>query len=298
MDNELLLFDRIEIIKTTIAKYGEDNFYLSFSGGKDSTVLHYLLDMAIPNNNIPRVFINTGIEYNAIVNFVKGLAANDKRFIILQPTQAIKPMLEKYGYPFKSKQHSHNVMVYQHSGIGLSVKRYLGIIESNTQFRCPKSLLYQFTPDFKIKLSDNCCRKMKKEPIKRWEKENNKHVAITGMRNSEGGERASIKGCILTDKQGNLKRFHPLIKVNDEWEEWFIKEHHIQLCELYLPPFNFKRTGCKGCPFSLDLQEQLETMDRYLPNEKKHCEIIWKPVYDEYRRINYRLKKAEQIKLF
>ena len=298
MDNELLLFDRLEIIKTTIAKYGEDNFYLSFSGGKDSTILHYLLDMALPNNNIPRVFINTGIEYNAIVSFVKGLASNDNRFIILQPTQAVKPMLEKYGYPFKSKQHSHNVMVYQHSGIGLSVKRYLGIIESSTKFRCPKSLLYQFTPDFKIKLSDNCCRKMKKEPIKRWEKENNKHVSITGMRNSEGGKRASIKGCILTDKQGNLKRFHPLIKVNDEWEEWFIKEHNIQLCGLYLPPFNFKRTGCKGCPFSLDLQEQLETMDHYLPNEKKHCEIIWKPVYDEYRRINYRLKKAEQIKLF
>lgn len=298
MDNELLLFDRTNVIKDTINKYGEDNFYLSFSGGKDSTVLHYLLDMAIPNNNIPRVFINTGIEYNAIVNFVKGLAANDKRFIILQPTQAIKPMLEKYGYPFKSKQHSHNVMVYQHSGIGLSVKRYLGIIESNTKFRCPKSLLYQFTPDFKIKLSDNCCRKMKKEPIKRWEKENNKHVAITGMRNSEGGERASIKGCILTDKQGNLKRFHPLIKVNDEWEEWFIKEHNIQLCELYLPPFNFKRTGCKGCPFSLDLQEQLETMETYIPNERKICELIWKPVYDEYRRIGYRLKDHVQMKLF
>ena len=76
MDNELLLFDRIEIIKTTIAKYGEENFYLSFSGGKDSTILHYLLDMALPNNQIPRVFINTGIEYQAIVDFVKGLATN------------------------------------------------------------------------------------------------------------------------------------------------------------------------------------------------------------------------------
>lgn len=87
-----------------------------------------------------------------------------------------------------------------------------------------------------------------------------------------GGKRASIKGCILTDKQGNLKRFHPLIKVDNEWEEWFIKEHNIQLCELYYPPFNFKRTGCRGCPFSLDLQEQLETMDHYLPNEKKQRE--------------------------
>ena len=298
MDNELLLFDRINVIKDTITKYGEENFYLSFSGGKDSTILHYLLDVALPNNQIPRVFINTGIEYQMIVDFVKSLAAKDDRFIILQPTQAIKPMLEKYGYPFKSKQHSHNVMVYQNSGIGLSVKRYLGIIESNTKFRCPKSLLYHFTQDFKIKLSDNCCRKLKKEPIAKWEKTTNRHIAMTGMRNSEGGERASIKGCILTDKQGNVKRFHPLIKVNDEWEDWLVDAKQIKLCSLYNPPFNFKRTGCKGCPVSLDLQEQLEIMELYLPNERKQCEIIWKPIYDEYRRIGYRLKKCDQIKLF
>lgn len=298
MDNELLLFDRLNVIKDTINKYGEENFYLSFSGGKDSTVLHYLLDMALPNNNIPRVFINTGIEYQAIVDFVKTLAKNDPRIIILQPTQAIKPMLEKYGYPFKSKQHSHNVMVYQHSGVGLSVKRYLGIIESNTKFRCPKSLLYQFTPEFKIKLSDNCCRKMKKEPIKKWEKENKRYIAITGMRNSEGGERASIKGCILTDKQGKVKRFHPLIKVDEQWENWFVSTKQIELCKLYRPPFNFNRTGCKGCPFALDLQEQLEIMDIYLPNERKQCEIIWQPIYKEYRRINYRLDKIEKVRLF
>lgn len=73
-DNELLLFDRVNVIKDTINKYGENNFYLSFSGGKDSTILHYLIDMALPNNKIPRVFINTGIEYTAIVEFVKELA--------------------------------------------------------------------------------------------------------------------------------------------------------------------------------------------------------------------------------
>ena len=300
MDNELLLFDRVNVIKDTITKYGEENFYLSFSGGKDSTIVHYLLDQALPGNKIPRVFINTGIEYQMIVDFVKGLAAKDDRFIILQPTQAIKPMLEKYGYPFKSKQHAHNVMVYQHSGIGQSVKRYLGIIESNTKFRCPKCLEYQFTSDFTLKLSDNCCRKLKKEPIHKWEKASNRHIAITGMRNSEGGKRASIKGCILTDKQGNVKRFHPLIKVTDTWENWLIEREResIALCPLYCQPYNFKRTGCKGCPFSLDLQDQLETMELYLPNERKQCEMIWKPVYEEYRRIGYRLKNIDQIKLF
>ena len=113
-----------------------------------------------------------------------------------------------------------------------------------------------------------------------------------------GGQRASIKGCIITDKQGNIKKFHPLLVVNDEWEEWFIKKYNINLCKLYYDPFNFKRTGCKGCPFSLDLQEQLDAMEQYLPNEKDQCDIIWKPIYDEYKRIGYRLKSYKQIKLF
>lgn len=63
-ENDFILFDRIEVIKKTIEKYGEENFYISFSGGKDSTVLHHLIDEAIPGNKIPRVFMNTGIEYN------------------------------------------------------------------------------------------------------------------------------------------------------------------------------------------------------------------------------------------
>ena len=117
------------------------------------------------------------------------------------------------------------------------------------------------------------------------------------MRNSEGGERASIKNCVLTDKDGNIKRFHPLIKVDDQWEEWFIQKFNIKLCDLYLPPFNFKRTGCKGCPFSLDLQEQLEIMDKYLPNESVQCEVIWKPIYQEYRKLGYRLKKYKGVRL-
>ena len=299
MDNELLLFDRLQVIKATNEKYDlEHNAYLSFSGGKDSTIVHYLLDQALPNNRIPRVFIDTGIEYQMIRDFVLKLAKNDDRFVILKPTQPIKPMLEKYGYPFKSKQHSHNVALYQHSGIGLSVKRYLGIIESNTKFRCPKSLEYQFTPEFKIKLSDQCCNNLKKKPIHKWERENNRRVAITGMRQSEGGQRASIKGCILTDSKGKLTKFHPLLVVSDEWEEWLIERESLSLAPLYCQPYNFKRTDCKGCPFSLDLQEQLEIMEQYMPNERKQCEWIWKPVYDEYRRINYRLKKVEKVRLF
>ena len=149
----------------------------------------------------------------------------------------------------------------------------------------------------KLKISDKCCLELKKKPIHLWEKQVGRKVAITGMRKEEGGTRQLISGCVLTDNKGNLKKFHPLLVVDDEWEEWLIKDKNFDICDIYKQPYNFKRTGCKGCTFSLDLQEQLEIMEKYLPNERKQCEWIWKPVYDEYRKLNYRLKKIERIRL-
>lgn len=102
----------------------------------------------------------------------------------------------------------------------------------------------------------------------------------------------------MFDSKNNLKKFKPLNPVSNDFMEWYIESRNIKQCRLYYEPFNFRRTGCKGCPFTIDLQDQLEVMARYLPAERKQCEILWKPVYDEYRRIGYRLKKNEQIKLF
>lgn len=68
-----------------------------------------------------------------------------------------------------------------------------------------------------------------------------------------------------------------------------MKKEKIELCRLYYPPYNFKRTGCKGCPFAMELDDELYSLALYLPNEKKHCEIIWEKVYNEYRRLGYRL---------
>ena len=138
-DFELILFDRIEIIKSANKKYDlEKNAYISFSGGKDSTILHYLVDMALPDNKIPRVFINTGIEYKYIVEFVNELASKDDRFVILKPTQAIKPMLEKVGYPFKSKEHSNYLSVYQHCGLeSKTADRYLNPSEKKKKIWLP-----------------------------------------------------------------------------------------------------------------------------------------------------------------
>lgn len=135
---------------------------------------------------------------------------------------------------------------------------------------------------------------MKEKPIKEWEKQTGKPSAITGLMREEGGRRSNIN-CILV--KNDKVRFHPLAVMKKEWVEWFINKQKIELCELYYEPYNFERTGCKGCPFSLNLQEQLSIMEKYMPAERKQCEYIWKPVYEEYRKIGYRLKKEEQMKL-
>lgn len=297
-DNELILFDRLEVIRAANKKYDlEKNAYISFSGGKDSTVLHYLMDEALPGNHIPRMFINTGIEYLAIVKFVREMAARDDRFEIVTPKKKIKETLETVGYPFKSKEHSTKLHEYQRGNKAPSLERYLSAEVEHSRFTCPAILRYQFTEDFQMKVSPYCCHELKKKPGKEYGRKTKRKIMITGMQKAEGGQRVNLR-CIVTAK-GEVVKFHPLMPVSDEWEQWFIQERNISLCELYYPPYNFKRTGCKGCPFALNIQEELDTLAMYLPNEKKQCEIIWAPVYAEYRRLGYRLRKDDgQISLF
>ena len=84
-----------------------------------------------------------------------------------------------------------------------------------------------------------------------------------------------------------------MVPLTKDWEEWFISKYDIKICDIYKNPYNFERTGCKGCPFARQLQHELDMLEKFFPNERKQCEAIWKPVYDEYRRIGYRLKKKE-----
>ncbi len=178
--------DRVQKIKQIINQYGEENFYISFSGGKDSTVLSALVDLAIPGNKIPRVYADTGIELDIIKDFVFKLKEKDERIQIIKPSKNIKKTLEIYGYPFKSKEHSAIVATFQNSGFSKTVDRYLNPPEERKSFCCPKILKYQFEQDFKIKISKKCCDKMKKEPIHKWQRENNKPYGIVGLMKDEG----------------------------------------------------------------------------------------------------------------
>lgn len=297
-ENEFLLHDRLAKIKSTIEKYGEENFYLSFSGGKDSTVLSALLDMACPGNKIPRVFANTGIEYRLILDFVEREREREHpwELVILKPTKNIRQMLEEEGYPFKSKFHSRAVLEFQTGrGNNILCTQYRTQSSPWSARSCPNCLLYQFENGWdKIKISDKCCDRLKKDPLHKYEKEFGKTIPIIGIMPAEGGRREKAK-CVVFNND-KLKAFQPLVPVTKEWEDWFIDAYNVEICDIYKPPYNFNRTGCKGCPFALHLQEELDTLEKFFPAERKQCEIIWKPVYDEYRRLGYRLRKEGEGK--
>ena len=53
--------------------YFDGQVYVSFSGGKDSTVLKHIVDSMY--DDVPALFVNTGLEYPEIQQFVRDVKA-------------------------------------------------------------------------------------------------------------------------------------------------------------------------------------------------------------------------------
>lgn len=281
-DLEFWLQERIVYIQELAKQYDLSKAYISFSGGKDSVVLSKLFDIALPNNQIERVYFNTGIEYNLMVKYVKDLANKDNRIKIINSGKNVKATLDKVGYPFKSKEHSTKLNMFQNGSNAKSLTKYI----NGSRFACPKVLKEQFTKDYNLKVSPYCCKEFKKDVAKKYQHENNKSIKILAMKREEKGQRSKLK-CISQTR--GLITINPLAPITEELEEYIIHKYNIKLCALYYEPYNFKRTGCKGCPYNLKLKEDLETMRKLLPTEYKQCWFIWGKVYTEYQRLNYRL---------
>ena len=85
-------------ISEWVDTFGEDGIYVSFSGGKDSTVLLDIVRKYYPD--VKAVFVDTGLEYPEIRSFVKGFENVDW----IKPKMTFKQVIEIYGYPFISKE--------------------------------------------------------------------------------------------------------------------------------------------------------------------------------------------------
>lgn len=77
--------------------YWNGNVYISFSGGKDSTVLAHLVHDMYPE--VPMVFANTGLEYPEIQKFAHDMGAE-----FIRPKMSFSEVISNYGYPIISKE--------------------------------------------------------------------------------------------------------------------------------------------------------------------------------------------------
>lgn len=170
--------------------------YLSFSGGKDSTVILALIKMCediltIPKNSIPAVFCDTGIELVATKDFVIWVKNNwYKNVEIIRPEKTFTWIINNKGKPVKSKIKSQFLSRYQKGNTSKNTMlNLLGKNKKVIKAKIANKDLHMIHPDFDIKVSDSCCLILKKKPFEKYNKENDIKGYIIGERIAEGGAR-------------------------------------------------------------------------------------------------------------
>ena len=277
-ENMLIEKSKLKIEKV-IEDKGIENVAISFSGGKDSTVLKHLVESIEPS--IQSVFCNTGVEYNAIVDFVKSFGST---IWIVEPKTRFPQVIQDYGYPVISKEQSRYIDDVRNPKCCQRIKD----IRLGTGNFCIskkwKWLIYT-----NIKISDKCCYHLKKAPLK-----NLGYYYFTGERIAESKLRKQMyHTCILPNKCVPLRLW------SDELIDKYIEYHNIKICDIYK---HEKRTGCKFCLYGIQFEERPNRIDRLKILEPKSynfaekigiVDLMEKILSHDYNKINGQISIQE-----
>ena len=202
------------LIKQAVAEFGLNKVYISYSCGKDSTVLSHIAKSIFPE--ILHLFANTTNEYPETIKHVKWeQEENNTNIIIVLPYDShgelwtFKKVVEHYGYPMFSKRVANAIRTYRHALSDRTRRNSQEYISRNFK----KYEKYKYLP-----ISDKCCDKLKKEPLKRKAKELGLECAILGILASESYQREKDwleYGCnVFHERKDNQSR--PLSFWTDE----------------------------------------------------------------------------------
>lgn len=314
----LPLYLKVEKTKARIREfinyYGVDGVYVSFSGGKDSTVLLHIVRQLYPD--IKAVFVNTGLEYPEIQSFVKTFCNVE----IIRPKMRFDEVIKKYGYPVISKEVSgtiSDIIVKKSKGEDYTrLVRYKKLTGSlmwggNKSAYCCEKYLPLLDVDFRI--SDSCCKLMKKSPVHHFQKETNKIPFIATMASESRMRKAAWlkNGCNAFD----AKQPHstPMAFWTEQDVLQYIKENNLKIASVYgdvvecdsdgheyaqtfynnskLKTTGCNRTGCVFCGFGCHLekdQTRFQKLKQTHPKQYAYCinggefneDGIWQPNKD------------------
>ena len=296
-------------IRDWVREFGEDGVYVSFSGGKDSTVLLHIVRSMYPD--IEAVFVNTGLEYPEIQRFVKTF----DNVTILRPKMRFDEVLKKYGYPLISKVVSNCVAGARRKPGGFKHKQMRGEYvrgdggESRFNYGRYEPLL-----DIDCKISDACCNVMKKAPAKEFGNKTGKKPIIATMTcESKNREMVWLQtGCNAFE--GKNAQSKPMSFWTEQDVLQYIKQEGIPIAPVYgdvvyevdpdqmriedygvegcgtdeLVTTGCSRTGCIFCAFGCHLEKgesRFERLKKTHPRQYEYCigggeydqDGIWKP---------------------
>lgn len=264
------------------------DYYLSYSGGKDSHFLYWFIKEYLHDSDIQIVAVNTYMEHPQISARMYKYAD-----IVLLPRMKPMEVKEKYGSPCFSKIQDDYIMRYQNGCrteslmkringeqfIGRDMKQY------KSSFVLNKTARQLLLSGELHRVSPLCCKKLKKETIHRYEKESEKK-AILGVRSGESMLRkAKYKSCF--SKNGT---FTPLYDLSDELLNAIYERYQIEVPSVYQ---HTSRTGCMGCPYGSYKGETEKELELLSPAQQRFVIELFRESYDvlgiDYRNIQQKL---------
>lgn len=271
--------------------------YISFSGGKDSTVLLDIIRRFV-DPKMKAVFCNTGNEFPEIIRFVKSF----DNVQIIRPEMTVPQVLGKYGFPIISKDQAHSIRQCKTTkSERLKQIRLHGTCPEKGKTMGKISEKWKFLLNEPFMLSEQCCDVLKKKPFKKYSKETGE-VPILGVMAGESKLRTTQylrRGGCNSFKEDSLGSCP--ISIWTDTDIWAYKQKmNIQFCELY--SMGADRTGCMFCGFGAHLEKSsrfdllfdlhpkaYQTFMNYTNNGVTYREALRKigiPLPDENRQLN------------
>lgn len=253
--------------------------YVSFSGGKDSTVLLDLARRAYPY--IDAVFSDTGLEYPEIRSFVKSI----HNITVVKPEMSFKDVIQKYGYPVVSKEQSSFIQEYRDSNSEkLKNLRWNG----NEKGMWKISEKWKYLVDAPFLIGDKCCDIIKKKPLSKYGKETGKHP-ITAVMACESSRRKMNwlkNGCNAFDSTKPISQ--PMAFWTEQDVLRYLNDYKIPYSQIYgeifedenglLHTSGEERTGCMFCMYGVHAENEPNRFQRMKNTRPKQYDYCIRPV--------------------